>query len=55
MWLMTKALVIIEFNNHITPEDKEHIQHLLDGDTKHRPYSVEVVGKVDDYEIKEIE
>ena len=41
-----KLLAIIDIPN-ISPENIEHAQHLLDGDTKHRGYTIEVTGTVE--------
>ena len=43
-----KYLAIIEFNNEPSPNDIKHVQHLIDNDTKFRPYKVEVVEKIEE-------
>ncbi len=45
---MATYLTKITFNNPPSPGDIEHVQHVLDNDTKYRTYKVEVVEKIEE-------
>jgi hypothetical protein len=44
---MLKIICEIEFKDTPSPANKEHIQQVLDNDTKYRGYKVKVVEIID--------